>query len=231
MPMRVGVTAAVGIYSNPFVGAVKDVLAIDVNIANLTDKEVDAHGWIKAGIPLNRGGGLLAALSLSTVAAAVPGGGNVGNATIDSVSGGYGAPAETITVLALTTGGNGVGTARITGSKSGVIGVATVGTVFASPIVTLRIVDGTTDLTIGDTYTLAVTPQGGDPNLYGVTIEPIKLTEGNGVLRTGTFTVAITTDALLNRYLVEEILDRALTATEVAGFKSGGALKITDPVI
>jgi hypothetical protein len=50
--MRVTETAGGDNYGNPFIGKVEHVVSIDVNIANLTDDEVDAQGRIKPGTPL-----------------------------------------------------------------------------------------------------------------------------------------------------------------------------------
>lgn len=228
MPMSVSKTTGVDSYPNPFVGPISHSVAIDVNIANLSSDEVDEHGWLKPGVPLTAAGALLAAPTASTPAAAVADGGNTGAATIGSLQGRHGAPAETITVTATTTGGDGVGKASVVGSVSGYLGEATVGTLFVSPVIELLITDGATDLTAGDIYTIAVTA-GATNRLYGVTVEPLKLVASNSDTdRVGTFQVAVATHGLVNRDMVEDILGRVMTVQELAGFTDSSGLKITN---
>lgn len=129
MPFRVRNPATTGFtsYGSPFVGRVRSTAQISVNIATLTDFEVDAKGYLKPGVPLTRAGIL--------------------------------------------------------------VGVA-------------------------------------PAFCFGVTIEAIKLTEGNGALRTGIFEVTVATNADVNQDAMEDILGRALTADELAGFDRAGS-KIT----
>lgn len=228
MPMSVTKRSGADSYPSPFVGPVNHTVAIDVNIANLTAFEVDAKGTLKPGVPLTAAGAKLAAPTASSPAAAVADGGNTGMATIGSLQGRVGAPAETITVLATVTGGAGVGKASVTGSVSGYLGEATVGTLFVSPVIELLITDGTPDLTAGDSYTIAVTA-GATDRLYGVTVEAMKLVASNSDTdRVGTFQVAVATLGLVNRDMVEDILGRVLTAQELAGFAESSGLKITN---
>lgn len=126
MPFRVKNPLTTGFtsYGSPFVGPVKEYAQISVNIANLTDFEVDAKGYLKPGVPLQRAGTL--------------------------------------------------------------VGVA-------------------------------------PAFCFGVTIEAIKLTEGNGALRLGTFEVGIAVNASVNQDAIEDILGRALTADEIAGFDRAGS--------
>lgn len=48
-------------YGNPFVGPVNHTDAVAVDLSGLTDDEVDAHGYIKPGVPLTVDGALVAA--------------------------------------------------------------------------------------------------------------------------------------------------------------------------
>lgn len=228
MPMSVTKSAGGDSYPNPFLGHIDHSVAIDVNIANLTTDEVDAHGWLKPGVPLTAAGALLAAPTASVPGATVAAGTNVGAATVGMYQGRFGAPAETITITATATGGNGVGKASVVGSVSGYIGEAVVGTLFVSPVIEFMITDFGADLTIGDSYTTVVAG-GASSRLYGVTIEPLKLVASNvNGVRVGTFQVAVATHGLVNRDMVEDILGRALTVQELAGFADSSGLKITN---
>jgi hypothetical protein len=46
---------------SPFVGPVHWTVGILVNLANLTNKEIDDYGYVKPGIPLTKAGALLVA--------------------------------------------------------------------------------------------------------------------------------------------------------------------------
>lgn len=219
-PISTSKTEGQPVYGSPFVGPVNHTAPIDIDLSTLSDDEIDARGYLKPGIPLTTNAALAAAQTRSTVAAAVADGGNTGNATIDSVEGGYGAPAETITVTATVTGGDGVGKAEVVGSVSGNLGQATVGTLFRTPVIDLRIVDGTTDLTVGDVYTLEVTA-GVSNRLRGVTIEALKVAADNAagtIAALGTVTAILATIGQVNRDILEDNLGRALTDDEVAAF-------------
>lgn len=67
-------------------------------------------------------------------------------------------------------------------------------------------------------------------NVYGVSIEPIKIAADNATATLSAATdcfVALGTHGVINRDIVEDNLGRALTANEVTGFSDGGALKLT----
>lgn len=61
MPMKVTpiALAAGDTYGTPFVGPINQTAPVQVNIANLTTFEVDALGWLKPGVPLQRSGALV----------------------------------------------------------------------------------------------------------------------------------------------------------------------------
>lgn len=60
--------------------------------------------------------------------------------------------------------------------------------------------------------------------VFGVTIEAIKLVASNAVGdRVGTFDIAVCTMGQVNQDTVEDMLARALTADEIAGFDRAGS--------
>jgi hypothetical protein len=212
-------------YVNVFQGPVDHPAQIAVDITALTDDEIDPDGYLKPGVPLSPNGTLITVATDSAWAAAVADVGNTGNATIDSLQGRAGKPTETITVTATVTGGDGVGKADVRGSKSGYLGEATVGTLFVSSVGELRIVDGSTDLTVGDEYTIAVTG-GTSDRLLGVTFEPIKVADGNTApliaAASDAFELAVGIVGAVSRPRAEWNLGRTYTAEEIAAFPSSG---------
>ena len=93
----------------------------------------------------------------AAAAAAVPGGSNVGNGTIGSVSvSNTYTKTETITLSCVTAIANG-GVFFVEGSVSGPLGLATVGTPFVSNEIVLTVSDGATDFAAGDSFTIATT--------------------------------------------------------------------------
>lgn len=225
MPMKVTKTSGGDSYPSVFVGPLGPTVAIDVNIASLTTSEVDINGRIKPGIPLTRTGALIAAQTLSTIAAGAVTTGNA-NGAIGAAVGGYGMPTESITATFLTTGAT--ATARVEGTKSGYIGILTVGTAFNSASISVTISDGSTDYEAGDVVTWAVTG-GASDKLFGVTVEAIKLVADNtNTYRTGTFQVAVCVAALVNRDSAEDVLGRAYTNAELAAFDNNGAVQVTN---
>ncbi len=228
-PMRVTKTDGGDGYANPFVGAIGATVAIDVDLSGLTNKEVDANGYLKAGVPLTSQGALVTSpRTKSTVAAGVAHQGTgaaTGNGTIGSATGGYGAPAETITITMTGTGATAAFT--VEGTKSGLIGTGAVGTAFVSERFSVTISDGSTDWEAGNYITFAVTA-GADDKLFGVTVEPTKLvTDNSDTYRTGTFSVTVATAGLVNRDVAEDILGRTYTAAEQAAFADSSGLQLT----
>lgn len=61
MPFRFkkGATPNASSIESPFVGPIDHTVGILVNLANLTNKEIDDYGWVKPGIPLNKSGALV----------------------------------------------------------------------------------------------------------------------------------------------------------------------------
>lgn len=104
------------------------------------------------------------ALVPSSAAAAVPGGGNVGNGTVTGISTTDGfTKTETWTLTCIAAVLNG-GLFSVTGSVTGARGVATVGSAYASNVLVpanseifLTINDGATDFAVGDSFTIATT--------------------------------------------------------------------------
>ncbi|HSH45054.1 MAG TPA: hypothetical protein VK966_04320 [Longimicrobiales bacterium] len=62
MPTRIesGLTEGVA-YASPFVGRADHTLAIRITPGDFTTDEVDAHGYLKPGVPLDRDGALVGA--------------------------------------------------------------------------------------------------------------------------------------------------------------------------
>src|SRR5512139_743632 len=60
MPLKVTSVATAGeVHPNPFVGPIDYTLAILIDISTMTDKEVDAYGYLKPGVPVTASGDLL----------------------------------------------------------------------------------------------------------------------------------------------------------------------------
>jgi len=204
-------------YGNPFVGPIDHTAPAVVDLSDLTNKEIDARGYLKPGIPLTSAAALAAALTRSTPDAGTVTTGNA-NGVISAVSGGWGAPAESITVTFTTTGATAAFT--VEGTVSGFIATGAVGTPFASPIINFSIADGSTDWEVGDVVTFVVTA-GVSNRIFGVTIEPVKVADDNeaGTLAAlSTLKVILATIGQVNRDILEDNLGRALTAAEVAAF-------------
>lgn len=112
-----------------------------------------------------------------------------------------------------------------------------VGECLATDVVVLDISDLTTNEVDADGYVKPGLPlaKAGDTvgsgvPVYGVTLEPIKLTHAtvpptNASLAadTGTMQIAVGTHGLVNRDICEDNLGRALTADEIAGFALAGS--------
>jgi hypothetical protein len=62
MPIRFKDTGTVRrIHDKPFVGPLDFTVGIQVNLATLTNKEIDEYGYLKPGIPFQRNGTLVGA--------------------------------------------------------------------------------------------------------------------------------------------------------------------------
>jgi hypothetical protein len=98
--------------------------------------------------------GLIAA----SAAAAVAGGGNVGNGTVTGITAYNGfTKTETITLTAVGVPAANQANFSVSGSLSGALGIATLGVGFNSNPISLTINDGATDFVIGDSFTIATT--------------------------------------------------------------------------
>lgn len=100
----------------------------------------------------------------ATAAAAVAGGGNIGNGTVSAVSPGAQAVTETVTLTCVGVPAANKSNWEIAGGTSGVIGFFSISSgsagasaSFTSPKVNFTMTDGATDFAIGDTFTIAVT--------------------------------------------------------------------------
>lgn len=100
---------------------------------------------------------LLKVRQRSTMAAAVAGGGNVGNGTVTQVTGRSAGITETITLTNVVAGGAGVAVFRVSGSVSGIIGYVLDGVLFRSDIVGLLVTAGGTPWALNDSFTIAAT--------------------------------------------------------------------------
>jgi hypothetical protein len=210
-------------YASPFVGPINHTESLAVPLSGLTADEIDAKGWLKPGVPLTKAGALVAVETVSTPGAFAAAGGNTGNGTVTGVSGRFGAPAETITLTAIIAAANG-GTFRVEGSQSGNLGNAVVGVAFNSGTIGFTINDGATDFVVGDKFT-SVVVGGVMDAVRGVTVEPVKVADDNEsatIAGLGTVHIAVATIAQVNKDVIEDILDRSLTAAEIAGFDEPG---------
>lgn len=91
-------------------------------------------------------------LNAAVIAAAVAGGGNVGNGTVGTVSAGLKTVTEVITLTAITPT-----VFAVSGSLSGALGEATTGVGFTSAVVNFLITVGGTPFAAGDSFTMAAT--------------------------------------------------------------------------
>jgi hypothetical protein len=94
----------------------------------------------------------------AVAAAAVPGGGNVGNGTVTgiTVNNGY-TKTETITLTCVGVPGANQANFDVEGSVTGPLGIATLGVPFIRNEISFTINDGATDFVIGDSFTIATT--------------------------------------------------------------------------
>lgn len=219
MPITVEKTTGGPVYASPFVGPLNHTAKIDVDLSALTADEIDAKGYLKPGLPLGVGGALVAAMTVSTPGAPAYTRVGTSDGTMGSVTGRFGAPSETITATCITEAAN-AGTFRVEGSKSGYLGIATVGVAFDSPVIGFTIADGAEDWDIGDVITVVVTG-GVNDKVFGVVIEPEKVAADNAgatIAALGTQGIVVGLIGAVNRDIVEDNLGRVLTAAEIAGF-------------
>jgi ABC-type Fe3+-citrate transport system substrate-binding protein len=99
-----------------------------------------------------------------------------------------------------------------------------VGVAFNSGTIGFTINDGATDFVVGDKFT-SVVVGGVMDAVRGVTVEPVKVADDNEsatIAGLGTVHIAVATIAQVNKDVIEDILDRSLTAAEIAGFDEPG---------
>ncbi len=207
-----------------FVGPINHTVAVPVNLANLTNKEIDTNGYVKPYVPLTKGGALVGTPTRSTPGSATAAGGNVGDGTFSAITGGYSAPAETITVTITTAAAN-AGSFRVEGTKSGLIGTGTVAVAFSSPVINFTLNDGATDFAVDDSFTFS--PSAGvSSNVFGVTVEHVKVADDNAagtIAALGDEDIAVATICQVNKAYAEDVLDRSYTAAEVSGMAPGAS--------
>ncbi len=114
---------------------------------------VPQTGVLATGTLVFNGNGVLTATTAPTAGTPSYGALNVGNGTISGVIAGAAAVAETITMTATS-----ATTFTVTGSKSGLLGTATVGTPFTSGQIGFTINAGSTPFAAGDTVSVTTTP-------------------------------------------------------------------------
>lgn len=61
MPLKFTATTGGDVYGNPFVGPINHTVSIDVDLTALTSDEIDAKGYLKPGLPLDKAGALVGA--------------------------------------------------------------------------------------------------------------------------------------------------------------------------
>lgn len=93
----------------------------------------------------------------ASAAAAVAGGGNVGNGTVTGLGVDNVLTKTEIITLTLVTPQANAGVFHVSGSVSGPLGLATVGVPFVSGPLDFTVNDGATDFALGDTFTIATT--------------------------------------------------------------------------
>jgi hypothetical protein len=94
----------------------------------------------------------------ASAAAAVPGGGNVGNGVFAGTAVFQLSKTETITFLCIdTSAGPTAAIFQVSGNLSGPLGNLSTGTGFASPVIATTLNEGGTPFAKGDTFTIAVT--------------------------------------------------------------------------
>lgn len=212
-------------YGNVMIGPVDHTAPLVVNVTTLTNREIDSRGYLKPGVPFTKNGALVAAMTKS-----VPDAGTItqgaaattGNGVISAVTGRYGAPAESIIVT--MTGLGPTAAFRVEGTKSGYLGVGAVGTAFDSPVIGFTIADGATDFAIGNIVTFVVVG-GVSDKVYGIVHEAIKVADGNAAgdiaAAHAAHHLVVATAGQVNKAIVEDNLNAALTAAEIAGFPGG----------
>lgn len=203
------------VYGSPFVGPINHTDQIPCDLSNLTAREVDANGVLRPGVPLRSNGALVGAPAASQSYH------GVGTGLMTGLTADVDAGDEVWEIRLRTAAANG-GTFTVIGSKSGIQADAVVGVAYNGKI-NFTIADGATDFVVGDTFTVVTA----SPAVHGVTIEPLKLAEGNSQAQldaAGTPQIAVATICQVNRAIIEDNLGAPLTDAEVAGFLEPGCM-------
>lgn len=61
MPLSITTTNGGASHGNPFVGPIVATAHVKVDVSDMSDKEVDANGYLKPGVPLKQDGNLVGA--------------------------------------------------------------------------------------------------------------------------------------------------------------------------
>lgn len=188
-------------YEPPFLGSFGRTLQVQLDVSTLSSSLVDSDGILIPGAPLNYNG------SVATPAAGVSDAitGVDDGSDIVSVSGDQTAnyPAGAKIVIEGSTANDGVyiissASYDSTDDETDITVVGTIG-----------------DATVDGTVALI------NHRIYGVTVEPIEVAASNSASdldSANDIDVALAVEGIVNRPLVEDMLGRALTAVEVAGF-------------
>jgi hypothetical protein len=217
MPIKITQPGTGGnVYASPFRGKIDHTAQIPCDLSNLTSREVDSDGVLKPGVPLRANGALIGGPAATQAYR------GTGNGTMTGLVAAAGAADDTYTLTLVTAAANG-GTFRVVSAKRGVLANAVVATPYADAEVQFTINDGSTDFVVGDEFTIVVA----SPAVFGVTIEPLQLADGNTQAEldaAGTPWIGVATIGQLNKAIVEDNLGAALTAAEIAGFSEAGCL-------
>jgi hypothetical protein len=205
------------VYASPFRGKVEHTAMVTIDLSFLTSREVDADGVLKPGVPLKSNGALIGGPAATQAYR------GTGNGTLTGLAAAAGAADDQYTLTLILAAANG-GTFRVVSAKRGVLANAVVATPYVdAEIGGFTINDGATDFIVGDEFTINVA----SPAVYGVTIEPLQLANSNSQAdldAAGNPWVALATIAQVNKNVIEDNLEAALTAAEVSGFSEAGCL-------
>lgn len=222
-PLGVSTETGGPAYENPLLAPVEEVSTVRVDVSRLSSDEVDSDGLLKPGVPFAQSG-LLIGQESSSPGSATADPQNTGGINFSNVAGKPGAPEEVIVIEVVSTAAGGGDTLRVYGTQSGHIGEATLGAngspnSFTSSVIDFDAEEGATEVAAGDRFYFDVD---GSPAVYGVTFEPIEIADGNtssDLNAASDQDVAVALIGAVNRAVLEDNLDRALTVDEVAALE------------
>jgi hypothetical protein len=199
---------------------------LKINVSTLTTAEVDTKGYLKPNLPFLENGDLVSSTNLSVPAAAVANDENTGTGTVGSLVGKAGGVSEVITLRAID-----ATHFDVIGSRSGLLGDATVGTPYTSAAINLTITAGGTAFVAGDEFTIKITAAD-EQRVWGLTREAVKIVDENPTddslaADTSDPLVGVATFAHINRDIAEDNLGRAFTALELTAMKNAGHIVVT----